>query len=324
MVRDAAGWWIVAWIAGGAAIGAIAYAAILRPLQRAGEREGWNVLSAMASMLASVSILWGALAGLYVALDRIRLSARTAAFADRGMETLFIISLTWIVARACAASVAEYGRRSNHRLLSLSLASTIVQAIVLIVGLLTVLSSLGIAVGPLLATLGVGGLAVALALNDTLTNLFAGVHLVAARQIRIGDYVKFDFAEGEVADIQWHDTTVRDLHGDVVVIPNAKVNTSVFVNYSLNQRGVLAPVTATLSWKGTYSQLAGAARAAASAAIASVEHKEGGQPDVRLTALNETNVQIAAFLPLSNPRDRAQAAGVFLETLHDEIAKSVT
>ena len=67
---------------------------------------------------------------------------------------------------------------------------TAVRAVVLSIGLLVLLDSLGIQITPLLTALGVGGLAVALALQDTLSNLFAGVHLLADRPIRVGDYVR--------------------------------------------------------------------------------------------------------------------------------------
>ncbi len=309
--------WPLAWVLGGILAGLIAYVTILRPLQRAGETQGWTALSAISSILGSVVVLWGALAGLYVGLDRVALSPRAAAFADRGMTVIFVLSLTWIAARLAAASITSFNRRTEHRLFSVSLSSTLVQSAILIIGLLTVFGSLGIAIAPLLTTLGLGGLAVALALNDTLTNLFAGVHIVAARQIRVGDYVKFDFAEGQVTDIQWHNTTIRDLQNDLIVIPNAKVNTSVFTNYSMGAARVIVPVTAALAWKGPYAQLQQIAKAAAADAIRDAGQQQNADCDVLLTALNETNVQVTAYLPVDRVRDRMQAISSFLQRLHD-------
>src|SRR5579884_1000189 len=289
----------LAWILGGILAGAGAYAVIVRPLRGATEKHGWYVLEAAISVLGTVIVLWGALAGLYVGLDRVHLSARQATFLDRAIGALFVFSLMWIAARIAGACVEAFGRRTEHKLFSVSLYSTLVQAIILVIALLTVLSSLGIAIAPLLTTLGLGGLAVALALNDTLSNLFAGVQIVAARQIRIGDYVKFDFAEGEVVDIHWHNTTIRDFQNNVTIVPNSKINTSPFTNYSMCVSALMIPVNAVIPWKGPMAQLRTIAERAACDAVTEVAGRiEADKCQVFLTAINETNVQITGLLPI--------------------------
>jgi small-conductance mechanosensitive channel len=243
----------------------------------------------------------------------------------RAIGALVVILLTWVAARFAAASIRSFSDRSEHRLFSVSLFTTLVQVAILIIGLLTVLSSLGIAIAPLLTTLGLGGLAVALALNDTLTNLFAGVHIVAARQIRIGDFVKFDFAEGQVIDIKWHNTTIRDAQNNQVVIPNAKVNTSVFTNYSMSFAEVIVPVTVTLPWKGSSKTLEAIALEAAREAVSeTVDRAQAQGSRALLTAINDTNVQITAYLPIGTIDNRISATSAFLRRLHDAASAAVT
>src|SRR5256886_8765791 len=114
------------------------------------------------------------------------------------------------------------------------LAQTIARVAIYVIGVLVPLSVLGVPVTPILPALGVGGLAVALALQDSLTNLFAGLHLLADKPIRVGDYVKIaDAVEGYVVDIGWRSTRVRMLQNTVVVVPNKKVAESVITNYDL-------------------------------------------------------------------------------------------
>src|SRR5207245_808248 len=101
-------------------------------------------------------------------------------------------------------------------------------------GFLVLLAALGIQITPILTALGVGGLAVALALQDTLSNLFAGAHLLADKPIRVGDYVKVaDTVEGYVVDIGWRSTRVRMLQNMVVTIPNKRVAESIITNYDM-------------------------------------------------------------------------------------------
>jgi small-conductance mechanosensitive channel len=169
-----------------------------------------------------------------------------------------------------------------------------------------VLSTFGVAIAPLLTTLGLGGLAVAIALRDTLANLFSGVHIVASRQIRPGDYVKFDFGvEGEVTDIQWRSTTIRDLQNSTVIVPNEKVAGSVLVNYSLGSSSQLIPVSATLPWKGNYHDLESLAGRASRGAV------------IALTGVNENSLEVTAYLPAESVENRAQAAAEFRRRIYD-------
>jgi small-conductance mechanosensitive channel len=294
-----------AWILGGMALGFIVYALLAR-LWRRGAAAG------------AVLVFWGGLGGLYMGLDRISLSARQADAVDRTIGAMFVFSLMWIAARIAGDWTATLGQRADHKFFSISLYSTLVQAAILIIGLMTVLSSLGIAIAPLLTTLGLGGLAVALALNDTLSNLFAGVQIVAAKQIRVGDYVKFDFAEGEVVDIYWHNTMIRDFQSNLVVIPNSKINTNVFTNYSMCVSSLLVPVNATIAWKRPFDDLRALAERAACDAVTDVAGKIAAEDcSVYLTAINETSVQVTALLPVAHMQNRARAVSGFLSRLHD-------
>jgi small-conductance mechanosensitive channel len=308
----------LAWVLGGIVIGLVAYVVIVRPLRRATVAHGWHVLYTVFSILGTILVLWGGLAGLYLAMDHLTLSPRQSAFLDKAIGALFIFSLMWIAARIAGASIEAFSARTEHKLFSVSLYSTLVQCVILIIGLLTVLSSLGIAIAPLLTTLGLGGLAVALALNDTLSNLFAGVQIVAARQVRIGDYVKFDFAEGEIVDIHWHNTTIRDFENNLTIVPNLKINTSPFTNYSMCVSTLMIPVNASLPWKGAMDGLRAIAEKAARDTVTDVAGvAEAQNARVFLGAVNETNVQITALLPIGHIQNRMRGVSEFLERLHD-------
>src|SRR5207247_2374697 len=122
-----------------------------------------------------------------------------------GLETVVQAALILSVTCTAASLVATLvGHASERRALGLQvtgLAQTVARVTIYIVGALVLLSVLGIHVTPILTALGVGGLAVALALQDSLSNLFAGLHLLADKPIRVGDYVKIaDALEGYGTD----------------------------------------------------------------------------------------------------------------------------
>jgi small-conductance mechanosensitive channel len=96
----------------------------------------------------------------------------------------------------------------------------------------------------------VGGLAVALALQDTLSNLFAGFYVAIARQIRLGDYIKLNTGEeGYVTDIAWRSTTIRGLANNMVIIPNAKLAQAIVTNYYLPDKRMGASVQVSVSYE---------------------------------------------------------------------------
>jgi small-conductance mechanosensitive channel len=115
-----------------------------------------------------------------------------------------------------------------------SLTRNIVSAVISVLGLLVILNGLGLSITPMLTALGVGGLAVALALQEPLGNFFAGLFLTLAGQIRVGDYVKLDSGEeGYVVDFSWRSTRLRMLANNLIVVPNAKLAQAIMVNHHL-------------------------------------------------------------------------------------------
>src|SRR5436189_26412 len=96
-----------------------------------------------------------------------------------------------------------------------------VRIAVLVLATIMALESLGVPVAPLLTTLGVGSLAVALALQETLANFFAGLYLLADRPVRPGDYIKIhDGEEGFVQAIGWRSSRLRTTKNNIVIVPN--------------------------------------------------------------------------------------------------------
>ena len=153
---------------------------------------------------------------------------------NKGLFVLASISITVLAAQAAGKLIALYGTKLQQTLPITGVTQNITQIVIVVIGLLMILNGLGVSIAPILATLGVGGLAVALALQDTLSNLFAGVYMTVNRQIRVGDYVKLDSGEeGYVTDVGWRTTTIRMLPNNMVLVPNAKLAQTIVTNYNL-------------------------------------------------------------------------------------------
>src|SRR5262249_15308973 len=125
-----------------------------------------------------------------------------------------------------------------------SLSQKLVQFSIMIVGSLWLLKDIfNFSLAPLLTTLGVGGIAVALALQDTLSNLFAGFYVSVSGLVRIVDYIRLNSDEdGYVTDINWRCTTMRTRLNNLVVIPNNKLGQAIYTNYFLPDGRMVATI----------------------------------------------------------------------------------
>jgi small-conductance mechanosensitive channel len=204
--------------------------------------RGWLGPGSVEMFLHAIrlpSILWCLVLGLFVALEVVEIPRRLAAQLHNVLEAAIILSVTVTVAGVLSSLAAAAGERRALGIGMTGLVRTAVRGAILLIGGLVLLGSLGVQITPLLTALGVGGLAVALALQDTLSNLFAGVHLLADKPIRVGDYVKIaDSIEGYVIDVGWRSTRVLMLAHSVVIVPNKRVAESIIVNYDLPERRV--------------------------------------------------------------------------------------
>jgi MscS family membrane protein len=174
-------------------------------------------------------------------------------------KALLIIAFTWLVLRLIDAMSRVMTARwiAHGQVAAISvvpLARRALKAFVGLVALLAVFQNLGFNATGILAGLGVGGLAVALAAQKSLENLFGGLSLIADQPVRVGDMCRFGSQQGTVEDIGLRSTRVRTLDRTVVTIPNADFATMQIENLAARDRMRLA-TTVSLRYETTPDQL---------------------------------------------------------------------
>jgi small-conductance mechanosensitive channel len=119
-----------------------------------------------------------------------------------------------------------------------------------IVAILIALDMIGIEIKPILAGLGIAGLAAALALQDTLSNFFSAIYIAADQPVKIGDFIEVSSGEkGYVSDIGWRTTRLRTRDNNIVIIPNAKLAQSVITNFNQIQNRFKVEIPIGVSYK---------------------------------------------------------------------------
>ncbi len=152
----------------------------------------------------------------------------------KNVNVIIMFAFTLGIANIVGSLLQKYVKTANIPLAPTGLTYIIIKGLFVLIGILIILNYLGISIAPILTTLGVGGLAVALALQDTLSNLFAGIQILIERSVRIGDFVKIEEGiEGYVEDITWRTTRIRLLPNNIVIVPNSKMAQSMITNFYL-------------------------------------------------------------------------------------------
>jgi small-conductance mechanosensitive channel len=194
-------------------------------------------------------MIWSLILGIYVATEWMDLPAHTTRLIERTLLILGIISLTMMASRLAGNLVRYYGERAQGARPVTTLTQNVAQLLVVLMGVVILLHEFGVSITPILTAFGVGGLAVALALQDTLSNLFAGFYVSVAGQVRLGDYIKLNTGEeGYVTDISWRSTTIRALGNNLIIIPNAKLAQAIVTNYYLPERRLSVEVRVGVSY----------------------------------------------------------------------------
>lgn len=221
-----------------------------RLLHRWAERTETKIDDIIIKVLKVPSIYWCIAIGLYIGVAISELPERYVFYFSRAIHVIVILSITIASANLLGKIFKNYIQKSDLPIPTTGLAYAILKGTVLVIGFLIILSVLGISITPLITALGVGGLAVALALQDTLANLFAGIHILVEKSIRVGDFIKLETGqEGYVDDITWRTTRVRMLPNNIVVIPNSKLSQSIVTNYYLPEKrlSLLIPIGVSYS-----------------------------------------------------------------------------
>lgn len=268
-------------------------------------------------------IIWFVMLGVYFALESSKFPQHLTQIINKGLLVLGIFSVTLVLANISTKLVKIYSSKLETTLPVTSLTQNLSRLIIFGVGILIILNSLGISITPILATLGVGGLAVALALQDTLSNLFAGFHIILSRQIKIGDYVKLESGEeGYVTDINWRTTKIKMLPNNVVLVPNAKLAQAIVTNYYLPDKEMAVLVNLGVHYK---SDLKKVERITCEIAKEVMEEIPGAvrefEPFIRYNALSDFSVNFTVILRAKEFVDQYLIKHEFIKKLHERYRK---
>lgn len=184
--------------------------------------------------IGKLPIVWGLLMGLNWATRVISLPP----FAQGRLVNLLFAVLIWTVMTFLQRAIGQFislRMASEGSPASTSLLLNLVSATIYITGIILVLDEFDISITPMITALGVGGMAIALGLQETMANIFAGLHILLTKQVRIGDHIRLEGgSEGKIIDITWRYAKIHTVMNNIIIVPNNKLAASIITNYDMD------------------------------------------------------------------------------------------
>jgi small-conductance mechanosensitive channel len=265
---------------------------------------------------------WAVLAGVHYGLVPLHLPNRLQSILHHGIVVAFGISVTLWAARIMGESITYLtSRMKGEQAGASSLIVNLGRVLVIVLGGLLILSNLGISITPLLTALGVGSLAVALALQDTLSNIFAGFYMLISRQIRPGDYIRIDSGqEGHVMDIGWRATRLKEQANDIIIVPNSKMAQAIVTNFDMPEMELACLIPMGVGYD---SDLTKVEQVIAEVGKDVQMNVEGGvrdfQPFIRYNAFADSSVNFTVILRARSFVDRGLLTHEFIKRAHTRL-----
>ena len=301
----------------------------LRPIVRKTETE----LDDVVLLPLRSSVLWGLLAlGLYqslMSIDLVRTNSQAVRILGNAHAVAWVALAVWTSLRIFNGIIGLYVRKARESARAgeighhVNLARKAVNVVVLGLGLLFVLRVIGVDISPLLAGGAIGGLAIALALQDTLTNLFAGLYMTIDKPVSVGDFIKLESGEeGFVEEIGWRSTKVRLWANNLVVIPNSKLSQSVITNYFLPAQEMSVYVPCGVAYD---SDLERVERVTIEVAKEVMGRVEGSSPDwepvVRWQSFGDFAITFVTVLRVTDFAAQYRLRSEFIKALHQRFGE---
>ena len=303
---------------GGSFVGFLLEKFVLKWIKKLAQKTKWRFDDVIFNSLGGLVTLWFLILGFSIGVQTHMIEHDLRLVTHKITAAVLIFTVTIFVIRIFVNLIKVKAEDFSARAPSSSIILNIIRIVVLLIGIMLILQVFGVSIAPILTALGVGGLAVALALQETLSNLFAGIQIIASRKIRTGDYIKLSSGEeGHVVDITWRNTIIKAIQNNLIIIPNTQVSTSIVTNYFFPELDFSFSVEVGVSYD---SDLELVEKITIETATKILQSVEGGEknfiPFTRYHTFSDSSINFAVILRAQEFGNQFVLTHEFIKALH--------
>lgn len=275
-----------------------------------------SALGVLLHAVRGLPRLWCFAIGVYWTIHTVGLVEPVQRLLAYILFTIVVFSITRVIVRTLERIIALRTAEARSAAAATSLLTNLIAITIYAAGAIIILGYYGISIAPLITALGVGGMAVALGLQESLANLFAGLHLILSKQVRVGDYIRLDSDnEGRVTDITWRYTTILTSANNTVVVPNAKLSSAILTNYDMPEPQIAVIIPVGVSYDSDLEKVETVTVAVAADVMERLEGSMVKTPAVFFHTFGDSSIDFNVVLYARRFTDRTQLKHEFIKAL---------
>ena len=205
---------------------------------------------------------------------------------------------------------------------STTMFTNFVRIAIYLIGLLVILDSLNISIAPMITALGVGGLAISLALKDTLTDVFAGLHILLSKKVQVGDFVQIDTGDmGYVQNISWRNTTIMERTNNIIHIPNTRLSSAIIKNFDSGDPSFSIKIPVGVGYGSNLEEVERVTQKVIDEIQNSMdETNKNYEPAMRFQSFGESSINLMVYFRGNRYGDQNPIIDTFIKILHKKYA----
>ena len=290
-------------------------------LSKLADKTKWRGDDIILNSIEPHIILWSFLATLNIAIESIKLSDPFLSYKEHFSTIILIIlilSVTVTISKMLVGLFNLWAEKQGHGFPSTTMFTNFVYIIVWGIGLMIILDSLNIAITPILTALGVGGLAISLALKDTLSDVFSGLHILLSGKVQPGDFAELDSGErGYISNITWRNTTMLERTNNIINIPNSRLSTAIIKNFDSRESSFSVRIPVGVSYNSDLEHVADVTKNVAKNVAKDVEGcNTDKEPLVRFYEFGESSINLKVYFIAEKYGDQHNIIDIFVKRLH--------
>lgn len=287
----------------------------LKKITKMSKWEGDDIL---LNSLESQVILWSFLFSLFLVFEDFPIKEEYSTFILVIIKIILIASITHAMAKLVLGLFELWSKKQEGGFPSTTIFTNIVKITIYVIGLLIILDSVNISIAPMLTALGVGGLAVSLALKDTLSDVFAGLHILLSKKVQPGDFVSLDSGEmGYIQNITWRNTKMLERTNNILHIPNTKLSSAIVKNYDSGDPSFSVKVFMGVDYNSDLGHVERVSLEEANKLHAEMEEtNKSSQPSFKFRGFGESSIDFAIYFRGNRYGDQNPIIHQFIKNIH--------
>jgi len=291
-------------------------------LKKIAEKTTWEIDNIILDAIDSSLVFWFILFGCYFSINQLPFDNSLTRLLTNLISISIVLSISIAISNI-SVKLLELFASNTKSFPSTTMFSNLIRIVIISMGLIIIFQNIGISIAPVLTALGVGGLAISLALKDTLSDLFAGLHILLSRKVIPGDLVELDTLQrGIIENITWRNTTIRDRTNNMLVVPNSKLSTAIITNFDVPVKHLTARISCGVSYDSDLDFVEGVVLDVAKEVIKDVEGaNKDYKPGITFLSFGESSIDFKVFLGAKDYSGQWLVTHEFIKRLHKRFKK---